>query len=304
MQARPTHGSRPGPHLSPRRTALKKAIFFMTILSMLVATMVQAKSIKIAVYPSNDPAKLQQVVDTLARYLSEATGDTVTGLVTRDYKELAQRVEDDSVDIAWINTLNYVRLKEQIPSIQYIATYMEQNPDTGKIIPYYQSYIITTKASGLKTLDDLKGKRFAFTDAGSTSGYAYPSMLLRKHGIIPPQYFLKVFFLKKHDRVIKALVQGSIDAGAVSDGTFFTAQKTHGDIFEIIAKSDPIPLDAVVAAAHVPQATVKQYQKALAQMPVDDVFCQKTKELLGWNAAGFDIRDNSFYDSVREALQQ
>lgn len=283
---------------------MRKMTAIMFIVLMLVATSAMARTVKIAVYPSNDPAKLQQVVDSLAQYLSRTTGDTVTGLVTRDYKELAERVLDDSVDLAWINTLNYVRLKEQIPSIKYLATYMELNPDTGTITPYYRSYIITTKASGLQSLADLKGKRFAFTDIGSTSGYAYPNLLLKKNGIQPHEYFLKVFFLKKHDRVVKALAKNSIDAGAVSDGTYFTAQKNYSDMFRIIAESAPIPLDAVVAAEHVNNDVVKEYQEALAAMPRDSEFCRKTLDLLGWNAAGFDIRDDSFYDSVREALRQ
>ena len=209
---------------------IKKTILTFLLVAC-VASNAMAQDVKVAIFPSDDPKKLYTVMSVLADYLSSSTGDRVTAVVTRDYMELAQRLKEETVDIAWINTLNYVKIKNEIPSIKYIATYMELNADTGKIMPFYQSYIVTHKQSGITSLEQARGKLFAFTDPGSTSGYAYPNMLLTKQGIIPDQYFGKVFFLKKHDRVIEALLKGAIDVGAVSDGTYFNAARNHGDKF-------------------------------------------------------------------------
>lgn len=277
-------------------------ILFLVALVFGLVGAAPAATIKFAVFPSNDPRKLQAVMDVLADYLGEKTGDTVLALVTRDYAELAERLREGSVDIAWINALNYVRIKAEIPSVQYIATFLETNAATGQATPYYQSFIVALKRSGLHSLADLRDKRFAFTDVDSTSGYAYPHMLLRRAGIDPERYFRKVFFLKKHDRVIKALMAGAIDAGAVSDDTYFTAVRHHGDRFAILAKSAPIPLVAITAAAHLSPDTVARYRKALTDMPREHPFCQKMWEVLGWSAAGFQTRNDAFYDSVREAL--
>lgn len=278
-----------------------RVLFLVVLVFGLVGT-APAATVKFAVFPSNDPRKLQTVMDTLADYLGKKTGDTVLVLVSRDYAELAERLREGSVDIAWINALNYVRIKAEIPTVQYIATFMETNTATGGPTPFYQSYILALKKSGLTTLADLRGKRFAFTDVGSASGYAYPQMLLRQKGIDADRYFRKVFFLKKHDRVLKALLAGSVDAGAVSDDTYFTAVRHHGDLFTILAKSAPIPLVAIVAAAHLPPETVARYRQALTAMPREHPFCRKMWEILGWSAAGFEVRDDAFYDSVRNAL--
>ena len=107
-----------------------------------------------------------------AAELSARTGEPVTTVVTRDYAELVQRVRDRSVDLAWVNTLNYVRLVSEVPAARYLATYMERNEITGRVTPYYQSYIVAPRASGLDSLAAIRGKRFAFTDRASTSGYA------------------------------------------------------------------------------------------------------------------------------------
>jgi len=288
---------RPEP-ASPLYVRMLLALFLVLCL----AASAQARAVKIAVFPSNDPRKLQAAMDVLAAYLGEQTGDQVTALVTADYAELAQRLREGSVDIAWINTLNYVKIKAELPGVQYIATYMETNESTGKPTPYYQSYIVALRESGLTKLADIQGKRFAFTDTGSTSGYAYPAMLLRNNGIDPDRYCSKVFFLKKHDRVVEALLQGSVDAGAMSDGTYFEARRRYGDRFVILAQSDPIPLDALVAPKTLPAEDVARYRRAFTAMPDDHPFCRNMHATLGWNAAGFAVRDDAFYDSVRETL--
>ena len=261
-----------------------------------------AASVGLGIYPSNEPTKLYRVMETFAAYLSERTGDSVTAVVTRDYAELAKRLKEKSLDLAWINTLNYIRITKEYPDLRYIATYVEKNENTGAIQPYYQSYIVAMKERGFAGLADIRNRTFAFTDLASTSGYAYPNLLLHKSGIDPDLYFKKIFFLKKHDRIIAALRAGSIDAGAVSDGTYFTAVRSFGDRFAVLAKSDPIPLDAIIAGSTLPADRTDTYRKALVDMPPDHPFCAQMRAVLGWSAAGFAVRDDSFYDTAREAL--
>ena len=239
----------------------------------------------------------------MAEYLSQKSDDKFIAVVTRDYAELSERLRNKSVQLAWINPINYIKIKSEIPTLQYVATYMEKNNETGKITPYYESFIISLKSSHIKTVFDAENKKFAFTDPGSTSGYAFPKMMLLSKKIIPDTFFQKVFFLKKHDRVIEALVKGSIDMGAVSDGTYYTAVKKHSDIFTIIEKSNPIPLDPIVAPDNIPEKKILLYQQILKAMPENHLFNQSMKENLGWNAAGFDIKNDQFYDSMRQALK-
>lgn len=270
---------------------------------LLMAATATAAELTFAIYPMNSPRKLLPPMRILADYLSEQSGDVITPVITQDYNEMVLRLKDRSVDIAWLNPLNYLKLKELMPSLQYIATYMEFNANTGKIIPFYHALIITTQQSGVTSLDQARGKLFAFTDVGSTSGYAYPSVILRRHGIVPEAYFRKVFFLKRHDRVIEALVAGSVDLGAVSDGTYHAAVQKHGDIFRVLAKSDPIPLDAIVAPGHISPERTALYRRLLSALPREHPFNASMNEQLGWPAAGFSIQGDAFYDGFREAIQ-
>ena len=50
--------------------------------------------------------------------------------------------------------------------------------------PYYNSIIIANAKGPVKTIDDIKGKPFAFGDQASTSSHLAPRTLLAKKGLI------------------------------------------------------------------------------------------------------------------------
>lgn len=281
-----------------------KHISILLIGLLLLFGSASAVDIKFAIYPMTDPQKLLPPMRILCAYLSEQTGVSVTPMVTRDYSEMLLRLEDRSVDLAWLNPVNYLKLKERLPALRYVATFMEFNQDAGEVIPYYHAYIITRRNSGIHSLADARGTRMAFTDAGSTSGYAYPLIMLRRQGIEAEDYFQRVFFLKRHNRVIEALLADAVDVGAVSDGTFHKAVQQHGPLFQILARSGPIPLDAIVTTGRIPADTLARIQEQLQALPREHAFNQSMAEHLGWPAAGFRVMSDALYDDFRDVLKQ
>lgn len=271
-------------------------------LSVLLFNIVHAKEYIFAMYPSNNPAKIVQALTPLMEYLSEQSGDTFKLVVTKDYDELTQRIEEKSVDFAWINSKNFVLLKEINPSLRYLVTYLE-NSKSGQITPYYKSFIIALKEANITTLENAKRKHFAFTDKESTSGYAYPMMIFEDHHLNPYTFFQKVFFLKKHDKVIEALINHSIDIGAVSDGTYYNACAKYGDRFNILASSALIPLDAIVASENVSIEESQRIAKLLENIPQDAPSNKALEEHLGWLSAGFVKKDEHFYDTFKKTLK-
>ncbi|MBE0496609.1 MAG: phosphate/phosphite/phosphonate ABC transporter substrate-binding protein [Campylobacterales bacterium] len=276
---------------------LQYVSFFLLFFGTLVA-----KEYTFAVYPSNSPAKVVQALTPLMEYLHHQTGETFRLVITKDYEEIATRIRENSVDFAWLNTKNYVLLQDQIPSLSYLATYQERSK-SGKITPYYHAFIIALKEANIHTLHEAKERHFAFTDKDSTSGYAYPMMLFHEQDINPYTFFSKVFFLKKHDNIPPALINRSIDLGAVSDGTYYTAKEDYGDIFSIVAMSKPIPLDAIVATTNVPLDFQKRVQHALESVSEDAPAMLAFREHLGWASAGFARQEEDFYASFKHALQ-
>ena len=124
--------------------------------------------------------------------------------------------------------------------------------------------------------------------------------MLKKQGIEPDTYFADVFMLKKHDKVIAAIVQGTVAGGATASSSLALAIQQYGDIFRILMETPPIPLDAYAAGPHVTDEDCKAIQSAFLQLKADSpVLQQMEKEGLP-PRAGFTVRDDAFYDVVRE----
>lgn len=273
----------------------------LSLLCFFIWTSLGAHEYVFAMYPSNNPSKIIQALTPLMNYLHERSGDTFKLIVTKDYDELTQRIKEKSVDFAWINTKNYVLIKEQIPSLRYLVTYQEVSK-TGKITSYYQAFIVSLKTSQIHSLKEAKDTNFAFTDKDSTSGYAYPMMIFEDNHIEPYTFFKKVFFLKKHDKVIEALINHSIDIGAMSDGTYYNGVAKYGDIFNVVATSQPIPLDVIIATDAIPESECKKITSLLEDIPLKSPSNQALVDHLGWNSAGFVKKDEAFYEHFRQIL--
>lgn len=232
---------------------------------------------------------LQQIYKPMMQYLEAELNKPVQLYVSKDYKELSDRLVSGAADLGILGGNSYVDAKERYPDIQYVATCMQPTE-------YYQSLIIVRRDSGIKTLPDLAGKSFAFTDKKSTSGYLYPLLMLVSNGIVPETDFSITYFLRKHDKVYDAVAKKVIDAGGVSKTAFDKAVERNSDVFDVLAASDPIPRNAVVAAPHLTTDKVQQLQQLLSRASKSRFFRQSDSIL-----KGFVVKDDSFYDIVREA---
>ena len=255
-----------------------------------------------AVYPVHDPNRMLTAFQPLADFIAAETGVPVRLVVTGNYEEMTRRLADGSVHFAFFTSSGYVKHASSIPGLVYLATYAELDAK-GLVTPYYHSVILSLEEGPVDALADLKGRNFGFTDKDSTSGYKVPLTMLRALGMEPASFFGKLFFLGRHDAVVEALRAGSIQGGAVSDGTLHNAVRQYGDLFRVLAVSEPIPLDAVVAASGVAVEHVEAVRRGLASLTPDSAPMRAFREQFGWPAAGFVVLGDEFYEPLRRALE-
>lgn len=86
------------------------------------------------------------------------------------------------------------------------------NPDG--TIGYYAVGFVRAD-SPYKTLDDLKGKTWAWAEPNSSSGYLFPLVGFRKMGLEPEKHFGKVVFSGGHEQSIIGVLDKAYD-GAVT----------------------------------------------------------------------------------------
>src|SRR3990170_5152072 len=166
-----------------------------------------------AFVPSSDAQRVLATGSTIARMLEVATGHSIEATVPTSYAATIEALCAGRVHIAWFAPTAYV-LGNARCGAQVGLIAVRNN------LPYFGSQILVSAGLPAKSIADLKGKRFAFGDPASTSGYIWPAVYIKKKGFDPNTFFSQTIFAGSHDRVVIAIYQGSVDAGATFGDTF------------------------------------------------------------------------------------
>lgn len=171
--------------------------------------------LKIMYVPSDDSQGIMESSKNLIQFLEKRVSQILYGAdegfyfkasVPNSYIAVVESFGTARADLAIMNTFGYYLLREEKKfPVEAILRVMR-----GKGELEYKSQIIARKDSKVKSLSDLNGKKFAFTDPASTSGFVIPSAFLNKAGIDLGE----VVFGIKHDAVVTMVYQGQVDAGA------------------------------------------------------------------------------------------
>src|SRR5882724_2298824 len=272
-------------------------LLLTSVVAGLAAHPAAARDLKFGFTPVLGEVEMRAEFDPLATYLSDAIGQKVVLYVARDYGDLRAQMEAGVVDIGSFSPFAYVDAMRG-GKIRIIA----QSIINGTA--YYRGIIVARKDSGLKTVADLKGKRFAFVDPKSASGYVYPRAMLIEKGLDPKSYFKETIFAGDHNKVIAAVLNGRVDAGAIYEGALAVA-KTNGVPTEnlvTLASTDPIPHDAIAVRTGLDDTLVKKIQTALVDMDKTEagrrVIANSKKKLTGHVVA-----EDSLFDVVRRTAK-
>jgi len=195
--------------------------FFVLIFSALLcsAGMVNAGSaLTLGIHPYLPATELVDRFTPLSDYLGKAAGRPIVIDIARDYKEHIDKIGNNKIDVAFMGPVSYVKLVEKFGRKPILA----RLEVTGK--PTFMGAIITAKNSGIKTLADLKGKRFAFVDPESTMGHLVPRYMMLKAGV-GVEDLSGYKFLYNHHNVALGVLAGDFDAGAVKEDVFYEYEK-------------------------------------------------------------------------------
>ena len=141
--------------------------------------------------------------------MEEALGVPVKLFTPADYDGVIQGLLGGSLDYAWLGASAYAKIYLTDPEAVEVKL-IKQNLDdsTG-----YYSIGFAHKDSGITSMDDAKGKSFAFADPNSTSGYLVPGAeLTAKYGKLE-EYFSEVKMSGGHEQTIVGVSNGDFDAG-------------------------------------------------------------------------------------------
>ena len=295
-----------------------KRVIYLICLSLLLLSSCQSESaraanankklgtrqnpIKMYFVPSLEAGKVVASGEAIAAAMNEATGYHYKVAVPTSYAAVIEALGTYQADIAWLPTYAYVLAKQK-----YNANVRLMTVRNG--LKSYRGQFVTAR-DDIKTLEDIQDKVVAYTDAASTSGYIYPSAMLKQKGIVPKDHL----FAGGHPQAILAVYSGRADVAcsywspADSTGMPMDAREklysTHKDIFDkvhIVDYTDWIPNDTVTFRKNLPEELEKEVVKALYDF-AQSAQGQKTLKSL-YDVDGLEHASDADYDVVREALQ-
>lgn len=274
------------------------------------------KPINMAFVPSSSSTRVLASGEPLGRLLGQITGYNFKVSVPTSYAAVIEAMGSNNVDVAWLAPFSYA-LANQKYGAQVILSSVRRRDEVA-----YPSVFITADPN-IKSIADLKGKKFAFVDTLSSSGYLYPIAALKNAGLVtgtPPnaEAFFgsgNVVFAGGHDRVVTAVYNGQVSAGAVFGGPLdtltgkptdarFLVEGTFKDVYQkvrIIGESNLIPNDTVSVRKGLSPDMVKQIQQGLIELSTT----AEGKRLLTslYTIDGLVPVNDAFYDPLRQVAE-
>jgi ABC-type phosphate/phosphonate transport system substrate-binding protein len=170
------------------------------------------------------------------------------------------------------------------------------NSRQGQPLKSFGGVILTSVDNDdINSIDDLKGKTFMAVKKSSFGGWQMAYKEILDSGVDPQQDFAKLEFGGKHDNVVLAVQNGTVESGTVRTDTL-ERMAAEGmidmDEFKIINKKSHNGFPFVISSALYPEwplaktqktsdAVAKEVLDALKQLKETDA-AAKSAKIVGW----------------------
>ena len=274
--------------------ALFSFVFVFSIVgcSAKTETKKEEKVIKMGFVPLKNSEKLVEDLKPISDYLTERLGVKVEAFTASNYIGVVEGLGSGSVDFGIIPPFSSLLAQKQSNAKPILTS----KGKTGK--PGYTAELYVRKDSGIKSLQDVKGKKVAFVDPSSSSGYIYPGAMLVNAGLNLDKD-ISYQFSGGHDKSLQLLLNKDVDVIATFDGVEdryakdFPQAKTD---IQKLATSDMIPGVMVTTSGKMDKELQEKSEKALRDIEKDP----KMKELFTkmFSITGFTDVDQDAYKKV------
>lgn len=257
--------------------------------------------IKLHFVPSIDAKVLEANSKEFQKYLETNTSYKFEISVPQSYIAVVEAFGTKKADISALNSFGYLLAHEKYGAEARLVVIRHG-------LATYQSQFITRVDKKIKKLEDLRGKKIAFVDPSSTSGFLLPMKTLNDKKIKPKE----TIFMMRHDAVVSKVYLGEVDAGATYysppiDGKMDDARKLvltqYPDIenkVKILDLSDPIPNDPIVFRKDMPEEMKIKISEVLLKFMETPEGKKAFDEVYG--ATGLKLTSDKDYESVRKML--
>lgn len=234
------------------------------------------------------PAVMHKRLKPLTQYLSEQLGRPVELKLSPNMGVAIDEVAEQHVDLAYLTPVAYLKAHAKGG-----AKIIAKTVTKGKAS--FQLMIVVKEDSPIKTVADLKGKRFAFGDKRA---------LLQRAAVVGAGVKMEDFadyqFIGHYDNIARAVLNGDFDAGILKDTM---AYQWQGKGLRILHASPDLPPYNVAAKGDIDAATLAKLKAAFLALDANNPKHLKIIKALDKKYDGFAATSDAEYDVVRELIK-
>lgn len=256
------------------------------------------KTLIMGLVPISNSEKLIEETTPLHNMIAEKVGTKVEGFIATNYIGVVEALGTGTIDFALIPPFAYILANKKHGS-EALLTSLNKNNEPG-----YYSIIIARNDIDVDQVSDLRGKKIAFVDPSSTSGYIFPAVILMDNGI-DIEKDIKYQFAGGHDKALQLLINGDVDAIGTYENAFKKFAKEFPEIeskTKILQKSDLIPGVTLTVSSKVDNETKEKIKQAFVSITDSQEGQDLLLKLFGLK--GFQEADKNNYDNIRVKLEK
>lgn len=213
---------------------LKRSLALVAGLTLCATSLLTqaADALRVSAIPDEAPTELLRKFKPLGEYLEKQIGMPVTFVPVSDYAGVVEALASDRLDMAWLGGFTFVQAQLKAP-MNPLVQREEDQKFTSKFI---------TADPNVKSVQDLKGKTFAFGSISSTSGSLMPRYFMQQEGIVPEQFFSRVAYSGAHDATAAWVQAGKVDGGVLNASVWqklVDAKKVDTSKVKVFATTPP-----------------------------------------------------------------
>ncbi|MGV1101029.1 phosphate/phosphite/phosphonate ABC transporter substrate-binding protein [Thiovibrio sp. JS02] len=225
------------------------------------------QTIRIGLMPEIDIFSQKKRYEPLARYLEERLGVVVELRMLSRYGNIIDNFVSEELDGAFFGSFTGAMALRKLGVIPLAR------PEGKDGVSTYHGMVFVRKDAGIRSMADMKGKRFAFVDKATTAGWLLPLHYFRQLGIDDyAHWFSETYFTGTHEDAIYDVLNGSADLGAAKNTVFERLARQDsriGSELEILATSEPVPENGLAVRPGLDEKLVAGLKAALLGMDQD-----------------------------------
>jgi ABC-type phosphate/phosphonate transport system substrate-binding protein len=212
----------------------KRGVALCALGALLISTPALA-DVNFGVMANRGELKAREQYGELVGEIGKAAA-TPTKLVALPIDKAATALQSGEIDVLLTNPVQAAALKETIGATPLATINTKKGSEFGGVI-------VANKDSGIKSWEQLKGKKVMAYNPDSAGAYTFQLYYLTKKGMTVPADFGSFTTAKKQDDIPMAVKSGMFDAGFVRTGVLEGLIKKG-----LLAQGDLVVVDPVAGA--------------------------------------------------------